>query len=180
MPDIKREIRGVGQRLSGLSAGNSYTFVLKKPKPTVDVENARRATNRALDQLAAIAQAASELDSARDEASRGEVQNARGSYNRARSILTSLNRGLADAKEYSRCATDDAKDAPGEVKDEYDIAKDSADCAVQLADKAVQAVEEVTRAVGAIIEAAAAKAAQDGSGQDRDAAAAGTAGRGGI
>jgi hypothetical protein len=177
MADIKREIRGVGQRLSGLSAGNSYTFVLKKPKPTVDIENARRATSRALDQLAAITQAAAELDSARDEAGRGEVQTARGSYARAKSLLSGMNRGLADAKEYARCAADDAKDAPGEVKDEYDIAKDSAEAAVQLADQAVQAVEGVTQAIGAIIEAAAAKAAGN---SDGNAASGGRADSGGV
>lgn len=160
MPDVKREIRGVGQRLSGLSAGNTYTFVLKKPKPIVDVENARRATLRAQAQLEATQQAAQDLDSARDEAGRGEIARARQSYEHARSILSGMNRGLGEAKEYSRCAADDAQDAPAEVKDEYEVAKDSAATAVELADQAVQALEEVLRAIGAVIEEAAVKVNQ--------------------
>ena len=42
MAEIKKEVRSIGQRISGLQAGETYTFVLKRPKPTADLTNARR------------------------------------------------------------------------------------------------------------------------------------------
>ena len=54
MADIKREIRTLGQRLSGLTAGNKYTFVLKRPNVRVDVVNAERAIELSSTQVSAI------------------------------------------------------------------------------------------------------------------------------
>lgn len=159
MPELKREIRTLGQRLSGLSAGNTYTFVLKKPKPSVDVENAQRAAARALAQLEAVQEAALTLESAREAAERGAGAEAREHFARARRLVSGMNRGIAEAREYARCAEDDAKDAPAEVRDEYEVARDSAQLAVDNADKAVEAAEAAVRAVGAIIEAATAQEA---------------------
>ncbi len=157
MPEVKREIRSVGQRLSGLTAGDQFTFVLKRPKPRVDAENARRATSIVRDKLASAKRGIAALSAARAAAKQGNVEEALQAVDLAQSLLLALQGGLSDARDYSERAAQDESSALAEVKDAYKAAKDSADLAVQHADKVFEAFDHALRAVGAFVNEAASR-----------------------
>ena len=51
MADVKREVRALGQKVTGLKAGDAVTLVLKRPKPKVAVTPAKNAAKLASEKL---------------------------------------------------------------------------------------------------------------------------------
>lgn len=90
MAELKKEIRTLGQRISGLMAGNQYVFVLKRPNARVDVLNAERAIEIAEEQLGAVRKLFAEFERARADALRGEVASARAIFAKAKELLKHL------------------------------------------------------------------------------------------
>ena len=43
MADVKREVRALGAKITGLKAGDNVTLVFKNPKPRVDASDAKLA-----------------------------------------------------------------------------------------------------------------------------------------
>lgn len=151
MADIKREIRTLGQRLSGLTAGNKYTFVLKRPNVRVDVVNAERAIDLSSTQVSAIRKLLADLEQARDDAMRGSVDSAKGKLSAARAVAKDIVKAVSDAKEFALRATEDAKDAHADVKDAYSAAKDGAEHAVGVAENLMTGLGDVVKAVAALV-----------------------------
>jgi F0F1-type ATP synthase membrane subunit b/b' len=151
MADIKREIRTIGQRLSGLTAGNKYTFVLKRPNVRVDVQNAERAIELAHQHTTTARKLLGQLAKAREDAIRGDHQSARGLLDSAKALVRDVNKGLSDAKEFAQRAIEDAKEVHADVKDAYAAAKDAAEQAVALPDKVMSGVQDVLKAIGAMV-----------------------------
>lgn len=151
MADIKREIRTLGQRLSGLTAGNKYTFVLKRPNVRVDVVNAEQAIGLAEAQIGAVRKLVADLENIRDEALRGSADSARGRLQAARTVVRDITKAVSDAKEFSIRAAEDAKDAHADVKDAYSAAKDGAEHSVAIAEELLGGLGDVFKAITAII-----------------------------
>jgi len=151
MADIKREIRTLGQRLSGLTAGNKYTFVLKRPNVRVDVVNAEKAIALAEAQIGAIRKLLVELEQTRDEALRGSADGAKGKLTSAKNVAREIGKAVFDAKEFALRAAEDAKDAHADVKDAYGAAKDGAEHAVGIAENLMGGLGDVFKAVSALI-----------------------------
>ena len=151
MADIKREIRTLGQRLSGLTAGNKYTFVLKRPNVRVDVMNAEKAIEMAEAQIGAVRKLIANLENVRDEAMRGNVDSAKGQLLAAKAVSREITRAVSDAKEFAVRAAEDAKDAHADVKDAYSAAKDGAEHSVEIAQELLGGLGDVFKAVSAII-----------------------------
>ena len=148
---LKRDIRTLGQRLSGLTAGNKYTFVLKRPNVRVDVYNAERAIDLATEQVTLARKILGELENTRGQAARGQGASARSSLQGFKAKLRDLNMGISDAKEFAQRAAEDAKDAHADVKDAYTAAKDGAEAAVALAEKLQAGFGDVVKAVTAMV-----------------------------
>lgn len=157
MAQIKRTVRTVGQRITGLYAGNQYVFTLKRPNLRPDLENARRATRIAKQQLVAVRKLAKLLEQARDEATRGSIDSAREMYGQASDLFAKVKSGIADAKDYFDRATEDANEAVSEVKDAYSAGKDAAEQAVTLAQQTAKGIGRILEVIGAVIEEAAAR-----------------------
>jgi hypothetical protein len=153
MADVKREVRALGQKITGLKAGDNVTLVLKKPKPKVDATSAKRAAKISDEAIGSAKNVVRLLSAARRQApSNGEA--AKKQWQEAKSIFESMQGAVPRAKDWVKFAEDDASSAPGEVKDGYDAAKDGADTAVGQLDKVVEGLDEAVRAVGALIEEA--------------------------
>lgn len=103
MADIKREIRTLGQRMSGLTAGNKYTFVLKRPNVRVDVVNAEKSLALAESQIGAIRKLLVELEQARNNAMRADASAAQGKLDAAGTAARDIAKAVSDAKEFA-CA----------------------------------------------------------------------------
>lgn len=151
MADVKREIRTLGQRLSGLTAGNKYTFVLKRPNVRVDVVNAEKAIALAETQIGAVRKLLVELEQVRNDAMAGSVDSAKGSMASARATARDIVRAVSDAKEFAIRAAEDAKDAHADVKDAYSAAKDGAEHSVGIAENLLGGLGDVVKAVSALI-----------------------------
>lgn len=151
MADVKREIRTLGQRLSGLTAGNKYTFVLKRPNVRVDVVNAERAIELAEKQVTSIRKLLLDLEQARDDVMRGSVDSARSKLSAARASAKEVGKAVSDAKEFALRATEDAKDAHADVKDAYGAAKDGAEHAVGIAENLLTGLGDVVKVVAALV-----------------------------
>lgn len=158
MADIKREIRTLGQRRSGLTAGNKYTFVLKRPNVRVDVVKAEKSLALAESQIGAIHKLLVEPEQARDDAMRADASAAQGKLDAARTAARDIAKAVSDAKEFALRAAEDAKDADADVKDAYGAAKDGAEQAVGIAESLMSGLGDVYKAVSAVIIEAATQA----------------------
>jgi hypothetical protein len=154
MADVKREVRALGQKITGLKAGDNVTLVLKKPKPKVDATPAKKANKVAGDGLHSAKDALQELSRARGLAHSGDIKGARELVNQARDVLDELKRELPRAKDHAKAMGQDADGAPSEVKDGYGAAKDGADLSVGHLEKAIEGLEKALRATGAFVEEA--------------------------
>jgi hypothetical protein len=152
MADVKREVRALGQKITGLKAGDNVTLVLKKPKPKVDATPAKRANQLAGEKLHQAQEALGQLSRARSLAASGDVAGARKLVDGARQALDAIKRETPRAKEWAQAMADDANGAPSEVKDGYGAAKDGADLSVGHLEKAAEGLERALRAVGAFVE----------------------------
>jgi hypothetical protein len=154
MAEIKREIRTLGQRVSGLTAGNTYTFVLKRPNVRVDVFNALRSVELAEGQLVSLGKLLHDLEGIRGEAELGDGGSARSKFKAIKAMARDCSSQLSDAREFAVRAAEDAKDAHADVKDAYNAAKDGADHATSAGEALMSGLDEVLNAVDAsIIEA---------------------------
>lgn len=167
MADIKREIRTLGQRMSGLTAGNKYTFVLKRPNVRVDVVNAEKAIAMAETQVGAVRKLLVEMEQVRNDAMAGSVDSARGGLESARAVARDIVKAVSDAKEFALRAAEDAKDAHADVKDAYSAAKDGAEHAVGIAENLLSGLGDVVKAVSALIIEAETQAPPPSSGSSR-------------
>ena len=150
MAEIKREIRTLGQRMSGLTAGNTYTFVLKRPNVRVDVYNALRGMELAETQLTELRKLLATLKRLRTQLSSGSADGARASLAAEKATLRSIVNGIADAKEFAQRAADDAKDAHADVKDAYGEAKDGAEQSVAAAEGLLGGMADVMKSLTAL------------------------------
>ena len=163
MAEIKREIRTLGQRLSGLTAGNTYTFVLKRPNVRVDVFNAIRCLELAEEQITQLRKLLATLERLRDQMAQGGGS-ARASLAAEKATLRQIVSGVADAKEFALRAADDAKDAHADVKDAYTEAKDGAEQAVAAAEALLSGMGDIMKSLTALcIDAEISESAPAGS-----------------
>jgi hypothetical protein len=151
MAEIKREIRTLGQRVSGLTAGNTYTFVLKRPNVRVDVVNAIRSVELAQEQFVTMGKLMGDLERIRAEAELGNGASARAKFNQVKELVRSCGSLLSDAREFAVRASEDAKDAHADVKDAYNAAKDGAENAVEAGEALFGSVDEILKALGSMI-----------------------------
>jgi hypothetical protein len=151
MGDVKRDVRALGQKITGLKAGDNVTLVLKKPKPQVDATPAKRAAKLAGDQLGLAKDVVRSLTKARDAASRGDATHAQETLASAQAALDALHADLNRAKDHATAAASDHESAPGEVKDGYGAAKDGADLAVGHLEKVADGLEKALRATHAFV-----------------------------
>lgn len=154
MAEIKKNVTTLGQRITGLQAGNQYVFILKKPNLRPDVTNAHHATRIAHEQVVAHHKAITVLKQAREEAKRGDIEAAQRLLNEAKQAHGQVLRGIMDAKDFAQRALDDAKDVHKDVKSAYDAAKDSAEHAVKFAEKVAEGFPNAVKALGAMLQEA--------------------------
>jgi len=151
MADVKKEVRELGQKISGLKAGDNVTLVLKKPKPKVDATCAKRSAGIASEHVDVASDILNMISRARDMA----VSDAQGAKKLIRDAQRELGRikgAVPRAKDWLESAKKDADSAASEVKDGYNAAKDSADVAVQHLEKIGEGLEKAVSAVGAYVE----------------------------
>lgn len=154
MAETQREIYAIGQRITGLTAGEEYTFVLKKPPPRVDVENARRSVQAAESSMESASRAAAQLERAHYFALAGDVDSAAGAVREAEHIFRVFMRGFSDATDHAERASADAKSAPAVVRDAYETARDGANLGPKFIETVREPFEEALRAVSALVEQA--------------------------
>ena len=152
MGEIKKEVRAIGQRISGLQAGETYTFVLKRPKPTPDLTNARRCVKMAGGYIETAKLIMEELEQAHQRANFGDSVSARASWQKAKQYSERIGMAIGDARGHKENAADYAKDAPGDTKNAYDTGVKAADLSVQHAEWIAKGIEEAIQAVGAFVE----------------------------
>ncbi len=152
MADVKREVRALGQKITGLKAGDNVTLVLKKPKPRVDATAAKKAAKIANDRIAQAKTALADLSRARGMALGGDHDGAREIMEAAMAKLDEIKADLPRAKDWAKTASQDNDSAPGEVKDGYGAAKDGADLVVGHLEKVAEGFEKAITAVGALVE----------------------------
>ncbi len=150
MAEIKREIRTLGQRLSGLTAGNTYTFVLKRPNVRVDVFNAIRGLEIAEEQVTNVRKLLANLEQLRDKLSRGSADSARAALAGHKNVVREIAKGISDAKEFALRAADDAKDAHADVKGAYNEAKDGVEQVVAIAEGMMGGIGDVMKSLAAM------------------------------
>lgn len=152
MGEIKKEVRSIGQRLSGLQAGETYTFVLKRPKALADLTNARRCVKLAGSYLETSKLIMEELELAHQRINIGDQTGAQQSFQKAKSLKERIGILLGDAHGHEENAKEDATDSPGETKSSYDLGAKAANLSIQHAEWIAKGVDEAIRAVGAFIE----------------------------
>lgn len=151
MADVKREVRELGQRITGLKAGDQVTLVLKKPKPKVDAVSARRAAAIASEHVDLARSALTLLARARAMAAT-DAAGAQKLFEAAQQAIGQVQGALPLAQDWLDAAKKDADTAASEVKDGYGAAKDSADIAVKHLEHLGSGLENALRAVGAFVE----------------------------
>jgi hypothetical protein len=157
MAEIKKNVQTLGQRITGLTAGNQYVFVLTRPALRPDLENARRAARLCEHHLAESKRAIAALAQAREEAIRGDVAAARKFFEEAQALFAAVDATLGDAHDFATRAAEDAKDIAADVKDAYDAARDCAEQAVATAKKIAESAPQAVRSIGALIAETAAR-----------------------
>src|SRR5690349_935057 len=123
MADQKRDVRALGQRITGLKVGDNVTLVLKKPKPKVDATSAKRAKKVSDDKIKQAKDALNLLRAAKQAAEGGDGATARKQVGEAQKLFDQVNGAISRAKDWAKAAAEDASSAPGEVKDGYEAAK---------------------------------------------------------
>src|ERR1700760_4724002 len=98
MADVKREIKALGQKVTGLKAGDNVTLVLKPPKPTVDATSAKNAAKTANDNILSAKEAIGLLKKARDMASGGNADGAKKLVDQAKGMMDTFSKSLTKAK----------------------------------------------------------------------------------
>jgi ABC-type transporter Mla subunit MlaD len=151
MADVKREVRSLGQTITGLKAGDNVTLVLKKPKPKVDASAAKKAANLAEQHIENAREAIQSLTRAHSIAAQNPAE-AQKLLTRAKQVLDAVRAQVPRAKDWAKTAADDHGSAPSEVKDGYGAAKDGADLAAGHLEKVAEGLEKAVLAVGAFIE----------------------------
>ncbi len=136
--------------MSGLTAGNTYTFVLKRPNVRVDVFNAMRGLEIAEEQVTNLRKLLASLERLRDKLSRGSADAARAALAAEKSALRDIAKGISDAKDFVQRAADDAKDAHADVKDAYNEAKDATEQAVGIAEGLLGGMGDVMKSLTAM------------------------------
>lgn len=152
MADVKREVRALGQKITGLKAGDNVTLVLKKPKPRVDATAAKKAAKISSDCISDAKDALADLSRAHGMAKGGDTTGARKLVDQAKAALDELKSQIPRAKDWAKSASQDNDSAPGEVKDGYGAAKDAADLVVGHMEKIAEGFEKAITAVGALVE----------------------------
>jgi hypothetical protein len=152
MADVKRDVRALGQKITGLKAGDNVTLVFRKPKPKVDATVAKKAVTISEEAINSARDLVRELTRARQVASSGKVADAKRIFDTARKAADKLSGELPRAKEWLEGAKADADQAVAEVKDGYGAAKDGADLAVGHLKNVAEGVQKAIGAVGAFIE----------------------------
>lgn len=152
MADVKREVRELGQKITGLKAGDNVTLVFKKPKPKVDATAAKKTASIAAEHMDKAHDAIAALTQAHDAASNGDAKAAKGLFDDAKKVLSALQAAIPRAKDWAENAKSDHESAPGEVKDGYSAAKDGADISVGHMEKVAEGLDKAVSAVGAFIE----------------------------
>jgi hypothetical protein len=151
MADVKKEVRELGQKITGLKAGDNVTLVLKKPKPKVDATCAKRAAGIA-DENTDVAREILNMISRAKDMAQSDANGAKKLIKDAQRELGRLKGAVPRAKDWLESAKKDADSAASEVKDGYTAAKDSADIAVQHLEKVGEGLEKAVSAVGAFVE----------------------------
>jgi hypothetical protein len=167
MADVKREIRALGQKVTGLKAGDTVTLVLKKPKPTVDATSAKTAAKVSGENITKARDAVSFLSRARAAASSGDGGIAKKLIGQAKSLMDQVGSSLTKAKDWADSAAGDADSAPSETKDGYGAAKDGAAVAVGHLGKIIEGMDKAYHAISAFVEEASGRG--DGKDADKDA-----------
>ncbi len=152
MAEIKKAVRAIGQRISGLQAGEIYTFVLKRQKPIADLTNSRRCIKLTTGYLETVRLALDELEQTHQRASIGDLTEAKASLQKAKHIVERIGIALWDARGHAEDAKEDATDSPGDTKSAYDLGAKAADLSIQHAEWIAKGIEESIRAVGAFVD----------------------------
>jgi hypothetical protein len=152
MADIRRNVRAIGQRISGLQAGETYTFVLKRPKPAPDLTNARRCVKLTSAYIDVVRSITDELDHAHQRAMIGDSSGAKTAFQKAKSLFDGIGIAVSNAHGHAEDAKGDSADSPSETKDAYESAAKAAELSIKHADWVAKGLDEVFRAVAAFID----------------------------
>jgi hypothetical protein len=152
MGEMKKEVRAIGQRVSGLQAGETYTFVLKRPKLTADLTNARRCIKMTTGYLETSKLIMEELEQAHQRINLGDLSSAQDSFQKAKNLKERIGIILGDANGPKEYAKEDATDSPGETKSAYDLGAKAATLSIKHAEWIAKGIDEAVRAVGAFVE----------------------------
>ena len=158
MAEMKKEVRAIGQRISGLQAGETYTFVLKRPKPLADLTNARRCIKLTNGYLETSKMIMEELEQTHQRINLGDLPSAQASFQKAKQMKERIGIILGDAHGPEEDAKEDATDSPGDTKSAYDLGAKAASLSIQHAEWIAKGLDEAMRAVGAFVEEAANRA----------------------
>lgn len=110
MAEMKKEVRAIGQRISGLQAGETYTFVLKRPKPLADLTNARRCIKLTTGYLETSKMIMEELEQTHQRINLGDLPSAQASFQKAKQMKERIGIILGDAHGPEEDAKEDAMD----------------------------------------------------------------------
>ncbi len=157
MADIRKNVRAIGQRISGLQAGDTYTFVLKRPKPTPDLTNARRCVKLTSAYIDVVRSITDELEHAHQRAMLGDLTGAKAAFQKAKNLFDGVGIAVSTAHGHAEDAKGDLSDSPSETKDAYESAARAAELSLKHADWVAKGLDEVFRAVGAFVDEVAAR-----------------------
>lgn len=154
--EVKKPIKALGERITGLRAGTKYVFVLPKPKAKLD--NAKSAAKLATEIVEQVGAIAKQLAAAKKSVGRGDFKGAETAVKAAKAAYDALGQKLKEAKLYAESAADDAGSAIEDLKNAFDLGKKAAQAALKHAEGLYKALADTIRAVGAQIEEAKGRA----------------------
>src|SRR5579859_1925184 len=98
MADVNRDVRELGQKITGLKAGDNVTLKLKKPKPKVDATAAKKTAAISEEHLDKAHDCVAALARARDSAHAGDSAGAKAAFKEAKDLLGQVQAAVPSAK----------------------------------------------------------------------------------
>lgn len=148
--EVKKPIRALGEKISGLKAGTKYVFVLPKQKPKLD--NAKSTQKNSKTSAEGAAKLQKLLGQAHAAMKRGDKGNAKSFFDQAKQLYATVEKTAKEVEAFAKAAADDVESAVEETKEAYEAGKKAAETAKKNVDGIVKAGKNAIRAFGAMFE----------------------------
>jgi hypothetical protein len=148
--EVKKPIKALGEKITGLKAGTKYVFVLPKQKAKLD--NAKSTTTNSRSSAESGAKLQKLLTQAHAAMKRGDKGQAKTFFDQARQVFSAVEKTAKEAEAFAKAAASDVESAVEETKQAYEAGKKAADAAHKNVDGIVKAGKDAIRAFGALFE----------------------------